>query len=78
MIAVLVSDMLKDYQDGEAYNFKRTCDVHVELGEVEISIVSAFVIATFCPEAVALQEFSFSVSKYLSTFLSFIQYVEPL
>jgi hypothetical protein len=51
VIAVLVSDMLKDYQDGEAYDFKRSCDVNVELGEGEIGVGSAFVVAAFCPEA---------------------------
>lgn len=54
MIAVLVSDMLEDYQDCEAYNFKKTCDVNVELKEVKIGVGSAFVVAAFCPEAVVL------------------------
>jgi hypothetical protein len=69
VIAVLVSDVLKDYQDCEAHHFQRTCDVNVELREVEVGVVSAFVIASFCPEAVGLQEFSFGRCKWLLAFL---------
>ena len=59
MIAVLVSNVLEDYQYSKADNFQRNCDVNIELREVEIRVGSAFIVAAFGPEAVGLKEFSF-------------------